>query len=147
MERYVKTVWGRIASDMKEYGMAGVALILYTVFVNLVFHEFCPMIIFCGLPCAGCGVTRATVYLVTGRWRQAWQMNPVVFPVALTAVYFAGNRYLLGRKAKGIKGLLVLITVLLIVVYFLRMYLYFPNREPYVYTPDNLLSRFMKCIL
>ena len=146
MERYVKTVWGRIASDMKEYGMAGVALILYTFFVNLVFHEFCPMIIFCGLPCAGCGVTRAAVYLVTGRWRQAWQMNPVIFPIALTAVYFAGNRYLLGRKVKGIKGLLALIMVLLVVIYLLRMYLYFPNREPYVYTPDNLLSQFINCI-
>lgn len=141
MVGYVRAVWGRIASDLREYGMAGVALLLYTAAVNLVFHAFCPLVIFSGIPCPGCGVTRAAVCLMTGRWQQAWRMNPVIFPIALAAVWFAWRRYLLGREVKGIKGMLALIAALLVIVYILRMYLYFPDRAPYVYTPDNVLAR------
>lgn len=140
---YTKTVCGRIAADVKEYGMAVAALFVYAVITNLVFHAFCPLIIFCGLPCPGCGVTRATACLLAGRWQQAWQLNPMVFPIALTAVYFGWNRYLFGRKAMGIKAIIIALLVLMIAVYGVRMYLYFPNRTPYIYTEDNMISRFL----
>lgn len=141
MRGYVKAVCERVAADMKEYGMAIIALMIYTVVVNMVFHAFCPLIIFSGIPCPGCGVSRATAYFLTGRWRQAWQMNPVVFPIVLAAVYFGWNRYLLGRKAAGIKAIIIALLVLMIVVYGVRMYLYYPDRVPYVYTEDNMLAR------
>lgn len=140
---YTKTVCGRIKADIKEYGIAVAALLVYAVIVNLVFHAFCPLIIFCGLPCPGCGVTRAAACLLTGRWQQAWQLNPMVFPIALSAVYFGWNRYLLGRKAIRIKAIVIALFVLMIVAYGVRMYLYFPNRVPYVYTDDNILARFI----
>lgn len=141
MRGYVKTVRERVAADMKEYGMAIVALMIYTVVVNMVFHAFCPLIIFSGIPCPGCGVSRATAYFLTGRWWQAWQMNPMVFPIVLAAGYFGWNRYLLGRKAAGIKAIIIALLVLMIIVYGVRMYLYYPDRVPYVYTEDNMLAR------
>ncbi|MDE7186588.1 MAG: DUF2752 domain-containing protein [Lachnospiraceae bacterium] len=141
MQEFFKGVLGRIIQDVKEYGMAAVAVALYTVVVNLIFHAFCPLIIFCGFPCPGCGVSRATACFITGRWQQAWQMNPVVFPIMLCAAYFCLMRYLLGRKVKGMKVLTAIIMVLLAVVYCIRMYLYFPERVPYVYTEANVLAR------
>lgn len=146
MGKYMKTVCGRITADVKQYGMTGAALLLYTVVVNLVFHAFCPLVIFCGLPCPGCGVTRATVCFLAGRWQQAWQLNPVIFPIMITAVYFAWNRYFRGRKAKGLKGCLALIAVLLVSVYLVRMSMYFPDREPYVYKEDNMIACFYTMI-
>lgn len=140
MQEYVKTVCGRIAADIKEYGIALVAVFIYAAITNLVFHAFCPLIIFCGLPCPGCGISRASAYFLTGRWQQAWQMNPMVFPIAAAAVYFGWNRYLLGRKARGIKVVIIALTVLLVVAYAVRMYLYYPNRVPYVYTENNVLA-------
>ena len=142
MQEYVRTIFGRIAADIKEYGMAVVALLIYTVVTNLVFHAFCPLIIFCGIPCPGCGVSRATACFLMGRWQQAWQLNPMIFPLVFTAVYFGWNRYLIGSRAKGIKALIVVLLVLMIAVYGVRMYLYFPNRVPYVYTEDNMLAHF-----
>lgn len=142
MREYVKTVCGRIAADIKEYGMAVVALLIYTVVTNLVFHAFCPLIIVCGIPCPGCGVSRATASFLTGRWQQAWQLNPMIFPIVITAAYFGWNRYLMGSRAKGIKAMIVGLLILMIVVYGVRMYLYFPNRVPYVYTEDNILAHF-----
>lgn len=143
MEEYIRPVIDRIAADIKEYGMVVVALSLYSAVSNLLFHAFCPLIIFCGLPCPGCGVSRATAYFLTGRWHQAWQMNPMVFPIAAAAFYFGWNRYLLGRKAAGIKVIVIALLVLLVVVYGVRMYLYFPERIPYVYTEDNMVTRIL----
>lgn len=147
MQEYVKTVCGRIAADVKEYGMVAVVLFFYTIVTNLVFHAFCPLIIFCGIPCPGCGVSRATAYFMTGRWKQAWLMNPMIFPIVLAAVYFGWNHYLLGRKARGIKMIIIALLALLIIVYGVRMYLYFPNRVPYVYTEDNMLAHFLSMFL
>lgn len=143
MNGYVKTVCARVAADLREYGLAITVLILYTVITNLIFHAFCPLIIFCGIPCPGCGVSRATVYFLTGRWHQAWMMNPMIFPIAIAAAYFGWNRYLMGRKAAGIKTIIITLVVLLIVVYGVRMYLYYPNRIPCVYTEDNMLERML----
>lgn len=141
MMEYTKTVCGRIAADVKEYGIAVAALFAYAVITKMTFHAFCPLIIACGLPCPGCGVTRATLCLMTGRWQQAWQLNPMVFPIVFAAVYFVWNRYLLGRKAMGIKAIAIFLLAALVVVYGVRMYLYFPNRVPYIYVEDNMLER------
>lgn len=143
---YIKSVRGRIAADIKGYGIAVVALPVYVVLSNLLFHAVCPLIVFCGMPCPGCGISRATAYFLTGKWSQAWQMNPMIFPIMLAVLYFGWNRYLLGRKAKGIKTVIAALLALLVVVYTVRMYLYFPNRVPYVYTTDNMLSRFMSLV-
>lgn len=141
MKKYIQSVCGRVMADIKQYGMAGVALLIYIVVVNLVFHAFCPLVIFSGFPCPGCGMSRASACFLAGRWEQAWRLNPVVFPVMGVAAYFGVNRYLLGKKAKGLKWLIAAVFVLLLAVYCLRMYLYFPGRVPYVYMKDNVLAR------
>lgn len=139
--KYGRKVCLRIIADVKEYGMAVAAVLLYAVVVNLVFHAFCPLVIFCGFPCPGCGVSRATLCFMAGRWQTAWQLNPVIFPIVLFAAYFCLCRYLLGRKVRGARIFIAIIFVLLFVVYCLRMYRYFPDRIPYVYTEDNILAR------
>lgn len=143
MKDYVRAVWERIVTDVKQYGMAVVVLIAYTVIVNLVFHAFCPVVIFCGFPCPGCGITRAAVGFMTGRGQQAWQLNPVIYAIAVTTAYFIYRRYLLGTKVVGLKWLITVVFVLLAVVYIVRMYLYFPDRAPYVYTEENMLARIL----
>ena len=141
MKKYIKAVGIRIITDVKGYGVAVAAVLLYAVAVNLIFHAFCPLVILSGFPCPGCGVSRATLCFMTGRWQSAWQMNPVIFPIVLFAAYFCLCRYLLGRKVKGAKTGIAVILVLLFVVYCLRMYFYFPDRIPYVYEEENVLAR------
>ena len=139
-KQYGAAVWGRIADDAKQYGAALAAAALYMIFMNLVFHAFCPLVIFRGIPCPGCGMTRASICFLTGRWQQAWQMNPVVFPFMAAAGYFGWNRYIAGRRAKGMKIIAIGLLVLLIVVYGVRMYLYFPDRAPCLYAADNMIA-------
>lgn len=35
-----------------------------------------------GLPCPGCGLTRAFAHLAKGEWAAAWRDHPLVFPLA-----------------------------------------------------------------
>lgn len=69
-------------------------------------------------------------------------MNPMVFPIMAAAVYFGWNRYMLGRPAKGIKTVMAVVLGLMIIVYGVRMFMYYPNRVPYIYTEDNMLAHF-----
>lgn len=50
MKKYINAVSLRIIADAKEYGVAAVMVLLYAVAVNLIFHAFCPLVIFCGFP-------------------------------------------------------------------------------------------------
>ena len=141
MKKHIKQAAGRLLKDIRQFGLAVVVLLIYMTVVSQIFGAFCPVRLFTGLPCQGCGITRAAVFLMTCRWQQAWQMNPVVFPVVAAALYFAVNRYLLDKEAKGMKWLIAVIAVLLVAVYVEHMVRYFPGREPYSYLPGNILER------
>ncbi len=138
----MKEIITRIGNDIKEFWPAVIMIAAYTVLVNLIFHAFCPMVIITGFPCPGCGMTRSLFYLATGRLYQSIQMNPMGIPIACIILYFCWNRYIKGKEAKGIIPLIVIALVLLLTLYFLRMYFFFPDRVPYVYSKDNVFERF-----
>ena len=135
-------IFERIWEDVREYWAAAVTLLVYIIMVNLIFHNFCPMVIVTGLPCPGCGLTRSVIYMISGKIAQSVYINPMGIPIACILAYFFFNRYILGRKAKGMMTLITCVILLLIVLYIWRMYVYFPNRVPYVYIEKNILSQY-----
>ncbi len=135
-----KEISARVRKDLKNIWIAVIAIACYTVLMHLIFHAFCPMVIVTGFPCPGCGMTRAVFYLLTGQAVQSVRMHPMGIPIVCIGVYFLWNRYITGRRAKGMKALIMATLILLIVCYVWRMCLFFPDREPYVYTKDNLLA-------
>ena len=54
---------------------------------------------------------------------------------------FAFERYIRGRRSKILVWALYGIGLFMIVSYLVRMGMYFPDRPPYVYTRNNLLSK------
>lgn len=137
----IKETITRVTRDIKDYGLAVIILIVYTVLVNLIFHAFCPMVIMTGFPCPGCGLTRAFLYLATGRVRQSIQINPLGIPIVCIFIYFCFNRYILGRKAKWLIQLIGIAVACLLILYVWRMYNFFPSRAPYVYSTGNVFER------
>lgn len=137
----MKEIGDRIRQDVKNLWQAAVAIAVYAILVNLLFHNFCPMVIVTGLPCPGCGMTRALFFLVTGRLQQSIQINPMGIPVACIFLYFCINRYIAGKKAKGIMPVIVITAVMMLALYVYRMYSFFPDRVPYVYTEGNVMER------
>lgn len=86
-----------------------------------------------GIPCPGCGMSRACYYLLTMQFKTAFVYHPLVFvmPLIMSVLLFSGygifNRLYTSKIFWGI------ILVLFTVVYVIRMYLYFPNTEPMDY--------------
>lgn len=131
----------RIAKDMKAYGMAAVIFLVYYLLVHLFRSAFCPMITLTGFPCAGCGLTRSFFYLLQGQPVRAAYMNPMSFCIVAFALYCGYYRYIKGTEIKGFTVLFTLLVAGMLLFYFVRMYLYFPDRVPYTYAENNLLAQ------
>lgn len=131
----------RIKKDVRQYGVGILAVIILYFALHALFDAFCPSVLISGFPCPGCGMTRAVLYLFTGQFKRSWALNPAAGLWVLWAGWFAYERYVKGRKAKGPDRALIGIAVFMVLAYIVRMKLYFPDRPPYVYTRDNLFSR------
>ncbi len=132
-----KAVW----EDLKNIKWALLLLLVYYGITRLVFGEFCPVRIGCGLPCPGCGATRAGFFVLTFRWKEAWEMNPTIFLWIFYILFWLWQRYFGKKRRKLSNILLVLICVAAVTWYVVGMTEYFPNREPYTYYQENLIQR------
>ncbi len=141
MKINLKQAADRVWKDVKEYKWLGIVLVTYYLLMELVFSAFCPLVIITGFPCPGCGITRAFFCVLTGQFQRAWSLNPLIYAVILTALYAGVQRYLLGRKVRGLKKIICIVAVLMILVYGYRMYCYFPGRPPMSITRGSLFER------
>ena len=131
----------RIQKDLQEYKGFLLVFLLYDIIVQLCFRNFCPAVILTGLPCPGCGMTRAVFYFLTGQVKKGWVMNPLGIGWAVLAVYFVVMRYWLGRKPVGLLQGGGILTVCMAVLYIYRMYSSFPGEVPIMYTQENLFAQ------
>ena len=101
-----------------------------------------------GLPCPGCGMTRALWAALRGDWNTACRMHPLwwLMPFILAAVIFMQI-----SKKQTMSSLLNLVfaslAVLFVVVYLIRMVLYFPNQEPMTWNKQAFLIRIGRRLL
>jgi Protein of unknown function (DUF2752) len=80
-------------------------LTLSGVFAVIVVERlpFCPMATVLGIPCPGCGLTRATLALLHGDVRGALALHPLVFvlaPLFAAAIASAAFSYVRGRSSR-----------------------------------------------
>lgn len=141
MRDTVPIVWGRIKQDVRQHGAGVLAVVVMYFVMHALFGAFCPSVIVTGFPCPGCGMTRAVLYLLKGQFLRSWALNPAAGLWVLWALWFAFERYIRGRKCRGLTWALVGIALFMIAVYIMRMIRYFPDKPPYVYTGNNLFSR------
>lgn len=137
----LETVFWRIGRDVRTVWKYIAAFLLYDAVMQLVFHQFCPAVIVTGLPCPGCGMTRAVFYFATGQFEKGWRMNPLGILWLALAVYFCVMRYWFARQAKEVLYIGGVLAACMAFFYVYRMYRYFPGDVPICYTPGNLLER------
>jgi hypothetical protein len=102
-----------------------------------------------GLPCPGCGLTRATYALFTGQVAEALVWHPLVF-VALMLFPYLGVRYTVFKQKpvrSAEKYILLGICVLFIVVFIVRMVLYFPHTPPMVMHDGTVVRRIIRIVI
>ena len=141
MKERIRAAASLLGSDIRNVKWAVISIIACFLFLYLVFGSICPLVCLTGYPCPACGLTRAGLCLLTFRFGQAWEMQPFIYPAALWLLAAAWIRYGSGRRRlpdwlKAAGGAVILGMA---VFYAARMWMYFPDRAPYVYHPDNLI--------
>ncbi len=135
------TVLKGIWADVKNMKWALLTLFAYYVLTRILFQEFCPMRIFLGIPCPGCGATRAGFYVLTLRFKEALEMNPTIFLWIPYILFLLWQRYIGKKRRKLSNILLVVICICVLIWYVMGMLFYFPNKEPYTYFEGNLILK------
>ena len=125
-----KKGWGLFLRDVKDNWLGIVIAAAAILAFQLIFSTICPMQLFFGLPCPGCGLTRAAFLLLRGQVKAAFFMHPFLFVWILVAVYWAFFRYVIGKSAKGFLQLVSVVCILMVCFYIYRMIRYFPDKEP-----------------
>lgn len=143
MRRNLVMIYRRITADLWNYKEVIIIFLAYYIFVHAVFRAFCPLVLMTGLPCAGCGMTRAVFFMLTGQFYRSWLLNPMALPVILFAGYCMIFRYVFGKKVKGFKAGLIILCLGMLAAYAWRMYTVFPERPPYVYTSGSFLEGYI----
>lgn len=144
MSRNAKTVLGRIWKDIKDFRVAILFFAIYSVTVRKLFHAFCPQLIVTGFPCAGCGMTRAMFYIMTGQFARGVRLNPAALLWIAFLLWFFWNRYIYGTYRKSTKLWLGLVCAVTLAIYIYRMVNCFPSSPPMVYYRNNILRRLLR---
>ena len=114
---------------------AGIILVLGASLVLLSFlseslgnGSICLFYNLTGIPCPSCGMTRAYLQLSQGNYAEAFRYHPLFL---LVPVLFYG---IMKDKRRIIHGL----GIIFLLVWIIRMILYFPHVEPMNYNPRSL---------
>ena len=104
---------------LKEYGIPALAVLL-VIALMYISGIGCPIRYMTGIPCAGCGMTRAAVALVLLDFKQALHYHPMVYALPIFVAL-----YLLARhKGKSGNAVLWIACALFIITYLLRILIF-----------------------
>lgn len=126
--------------------------VVFIVISNLLIGKVCISRILFGIPCPGCGITRAFSLLFQGKIREATIMHPYWIGIVILLFSFLFSRYCvkdikLSKKVVSVLKVCAIILLLSCIVYYIyRMMEWYPEREPMVYDSENLLYMFMRII-
>lgn len=133
--------------DIISAKWAIILIVAYFVFLKKVFQITCPVVLFTGFPCPGCGLTRAGFHILHLDFFGAWQIHPFIYPIIVMVIIYSIERYVLMKKEMVmLKWYAVLMIIGLLLFYVWRMKRLFPDVSPMTYYPHNFLNRILIAI-
>ena len=136
----MKKIGQRILADVKKFWPIPIILIVLYIVLHKLEGAFCPSVIIFGLPCPGCGITRALLYVLTGQFEEAFYINPAVYLWMAFLLYIIVMRYILGKPLKHTTKMVVVICIVMAIRFAYGMYMYYPTRPPFAYTGGNVME-------
>lgn len=97
----------------------------------------CPIFYFTGVPCPGCGMTRAWMNALHLNWKQAFSYHPLFLTVPVIAIILFFQNEI---PKKVLYGLMIFFLILYLVVYIYRIFLY-PNSLVYIDFKNSFVVR------
>ena len=126
----------------KQHMPAVAAGVCCWAFISVVAGTACWFRAIFGLPCPGCGSSRAIISILRGDLRLALWFHPLIFlsiALIILAAIFRAKLFRSNYFTAGVFALYML-------VYMTRMILLFPDTEPMTYLDASLLGRFINLI-
>ncbi|MBU1020424.1 MAG: DUF2752 domain-containing protein [Firmicutes bacterium] len=96
-----------------------------------------------GIPCPGCGMTRAALYLISFDFKNAFIFHPLIYVMPFLVIIFLYQDTRLLQSLAHAKVFFGIIVLMFLVVYIIRMILYFPNTEPMDYFHNPFILKFL----
>lgn len=131
-------VYSGTMAPMLLYAVSSLLLNLFLDF------NICPINFIFGIPCPGCGMSRALFYALTLNFEKAFAMHPLfaLVPLALIAysyLYIFKNKKFLSNKIS-----LCILGTVLIITYIVRMILFFPGTTPMKFNEKSLIGLILR---
>ena len=136
----------RFLQDLKQYYKGLVLCALFLFFLEAVLGKTCLFRILFGMPCPGCGLSRAASLLTQGRLEESLTVHPFLIPLLFVLVLWAWERYGRNRSPRLSAAAALLCFTGMVLFYAWRITRYFPQTPPMVYEPDNLLHSIFRLI-
>jgi len=124
---------------LKKTIIGVVAFCVYYFAANAIFGTISPSMIFLGLPCPACGLTRAGILFATGNFAQSFQMHPLFVPVIVFVSIAVLVKIFKPEKMKALQIPAIFLLFILLAVYAYRMVTMFPHYQPMVINSNSML--------
>jgi hypothetical protein len=96
-----------------------------------------------GIPCPGCGLTRASFALLSLDFNKAFQMHPLLI-LAYIDIALISVSIVTGKVSNITRNILIVSFVLFLGVYVYRMITMYPTIAPMKPNPHSLLNRLIE---
>ena len=139
----VKNITSKIT---KTHLLGATILLAYFIVANAIFGYASPSMIFIGLPCPACGLTRSGVLFFSGRFAESVRMHPLFIPLLGLAVWAVLCKIFWPDRIRHVKTVAVLLLIASIVVFIIRMVNLFPHTPPLTINSDSILHNILNIL-
>ena len=135
---------------MRNLGERALAVGLVAAFwamLSLATSSACVVKALIGVPCPGCGMTRAWLAAFHGEFGEAFRCHPLFPLAAIIGVCLIGKDVPVIKRVSSCQWFWGLALTLLLAVYAFRMLRYFPRTPPMEYHAQSVLARIARMML
>ena len=111
----------KLKNDIIENKIALIVVILYLALMWILFHTLCPFYAIFHFPCPACGLTRACLLILTGRFTKSLGYNPTAIFWIISISCFIIDRYIKPLKIKPFPYMFIITSLVTIIWYFIRI--------------------------
>lgn len=131
----------RLISKILKSSLFWIVLYLIYALIMIIFKlESCPVKLLIGLPCPGCGMTRAVICLLKLDFKGSFRYNALWLILLFIVVVAILKKYGIFKKLYYSRVFWMVIGATILTYYILRLIYVYPN-EPMDYYYFNLLNR------